>query len=170
MNVAKLDEIYPIFEDNVSETTTLGLHLHENQSLALSIALHFLKIRNPKRPIIIDASLLGMGRIPGNLCIEQIANELNGKSSNYCLNEIYEAIDKYISPIKSQIPWGYSPEYMISAKNNVNRNYSEFLKDGGLPLSRFPKALDYIKQNDTFGMRFNSKLASDCLDLFMVKA
>ena len=169
MNVAKLDEIYPIFEDNVFETTTLGLHLHENQSLALSIALHFLKIRNPKRPIIIDASLLGMGRIPGNLCIEQIANELNTLNlSNYCTTEIYEAIYKYIAPIKSQTPWGYSPEYMISAMSNVNRNYSEFLKDGGLPLSRFPEALNYIKQNDTFGMKFNSKLASKCLDLFKV--
>ena len=156
-------------EDNVFETTTLGLHLHENQSLALSIALHFLKIRNPKRPIIIDASLLGMGRIPGNLCIEQIANELNTLNlSNYCTTEIYEAIYKYIAPIKSQTPWGYSPEYMISAMSNVNRNYSEFLKDGGLPLSRFPEALNYIKQNDTFGMKFNSKLASKCLDLFKV--
>ena len=63
---------------------------------------------NPKRSILIDASLLGMGRVPGNLCIEQIIDHLNFEyGNNYRVEPVFDAVDDYIAPIKKKIPWGY---------------------------------------------------------------
>ena len=94
-----LTRIYGIVESHLDKDITIGLHLHENLGLAYSLAQHFLEIRRPTRKVNIDGSLLGMGRDPGNLCIEQIMDHLNAEyGANYHTEPALDAIDDFIAP------------------------------------------------------------------------
>ena len=128
MNIPDLHRIYTIIEDNLDEDIRIGIHLHENMSLAYGLAQEFLRIKNLDRKAMIDGSLLGMGRMPGNLCIEIIASHFNDNyDTDYNTDIIYDLIGKYIEPIKKVIPWGYSPAYYITALLNMHRSYAEYL-------------------------------------------
>lgn len=123
-----LTRLYYILDNNLSEDISIGIHLHANLGLAFSLMHHLLQIASPKRHIIIDASLLGMGKVPGNLCMEQAMKCMNDEyDRGYSLEAVYDAIDQYISPIRDRIPWGYSLPYAISAQCKVHRTYAEYL-------------------------------------------
>ena len=130
--------IHDIFENNLNLDVTIGVHLHENLSLSFSLAQKFLEIRNKDRDVIIDTSVLGMGRIPGNLPTElmmQLVNKKYGK--DYLIEKVLEVADKPISLIKKKIPWGYSPEYAFTALNRMHRSYAEYLvNDLGISLDK----------------------------------
>ncbi len=127
-----LIRLYSLCENNLDKDITIGLHLHENLSLSYSLAQEFLSIKSYDRKCIIDGSLLGMGRVPGNLCIELILDYLNNYfNKSYNLDPILDTIDDYIVPIKQKEPWGYSTAYSLSAKYNLHRNYAEFLLNKG---------------------------------------
>lgn len=128
MRISDLSHRYYLVESNLLPDITIGVHLHENLGLAYSLAQHFTQIASPKRNIVIDGSLLGMGRIPGNLCIEQIMDYMNNQfGTNYATEPVYDAVDDYIAPIKSKNPWGYSIPYALSAKYHLHRTYAEHL-------------------------------------------
>lgn len=128
MRLRDLTYKYSLVENNLDKDIIIGLHLHDNLGLAYSLAQQFLQMANPKRSILIDASLLGMGRVPGNLCIEQIMDHLNFEFGNsYNSEPVFDAVDDYIAPIKKQVPWGYAIPYALSAKYNLHRTYAEFL-------------------------------------------
>lgn len=123
-----LSKIYYLVESSLDPDIVIGLHLHENMGLAFSLAQHFLEIHNPKRKINIDCSLLGMGRTPGNLCIEQIMEHMNENyGTDYNTEPAYDACDDYIAPIKKKLPWGYATPYALSGKFGLHRTYAEFL-------------------------------------------
>lgn len=128
MRKSDLSERYYLVEHNLDKDITLGLHLHENLGLAYSLAQHFTDIAVPTRNITIDSSLLGMGRVPGNLCTEYIVDYLNNYyDKQYVTEPIFDAIDEYIQPIKDEKPWGYAIPYALSAKYDLHRTYAEYL-------------------------------------------
>ena len=119
---------YYLVEKHLAPDIRIGVHLHENLGLAYSLAQHFLEISSPVRDISIDGSLLGMGRVPGNLCIEQIMDHLNYQyGKNYSTEPAFDAIDDFIAPLKRNNPWGYSVPYALSGKYGLHRTYAEFL-------------------------------------------
>lgn len=128
MRLNDLAHRYYLVENNLSKDIAIGLHLHENLGLAYSLAQHFISIASPKRDIIIDGSLMGMGREPGNLCIEQIMDYMvNQFGMNYHLEPVYDLIDDYIVSIKNKHQWGYAIPYALSARYNLHRTYAEYL-------------------------------------------
>ena len=132
MRCSDLSHVYYMVDHNLDPDICIGVHLHENLGLAYSLAQHFLEIRNPKRNISIDGSLLGMGRVPGNLCIEQIMDHLNIEyGCSYSIEPALDAIDTCIAPIKAREPWGYSIPYSLSAKFGLHRTYAEYLAGRG---------------------------------------
>lgn len=132
MKRTDLIRLYSLCENNLNKDITIGLHLHENLSLSYSLAQEFLSIKSYDRKCVIDGSLLGMGRVPGNLCIELILDYLNNHYNKaYNLDPILDTIDDYIVPIKREEPWGYSTAYSLSAQYNLHRNYAEFLLNKG---------------------------------------
>lgn len=121
-----------LIDNNLAPSINLGLHLHENQSLSYSLAQAFIEMKPPKRGISVDGSLYGMGRIPGNLCIELIMEYMNrAHARGYNMEPVYDAIDAYIIDIKKRIPWGYSTAYALSAQHRVHRTFAEYLVDKG---------------------------------------
>ena len=75
-----------------------------------------------------------MGRIPGNLPIELIADYMNEYfGGHYNIDDLMDAIQDHIAPIKGNCAWGYTPAYFLSAKFNLHRNYAEhYLGKGDL--------------------------------------
>lgn len=137
MTKKELVRIYSLCENNLDENIVLGLHLHENMAQSFLLAQTFLEMKDPKRNCVLDASLNGMGRVPGNLCMELIMDYLNrsyGKS--YDIDPVLDAIEEYITPIKAREPWGYMAEYFLSAKYNLHRNYAEYLLSKGTLTTR----------------------------------
>lgn len=128
-----LDRIVSLVDNNLDKNIRVALHLHENMSLSCCFAQAFID-KHLTRPVAIDGSLMGMGRIPGNLPIELIAdycNDYGGKS--YDIDYLMDAIQDYIAPIKGTANWGYTPAYFLSARFNLHRNYTEhYLRKGDL--------------------------------------
>ncbi len=148
MTFSKLHHLYGMIEERLDKDIRIGLHLHENQSLSFGLAQEFLRIKDSGRAAVIDASLLGMGRIPGNLCIELIADYMNETFGRcYQMDKLYQLIGDQIQPIKEKIPWGYSPAYYITAKYGMHRSYAEWLLEkDDLRLTDIDHILQEIKE------------------------
>ena len=141
----ELSKILKEYHSNLDKKIKIGLHVHENLVLAFSLAKAFIDYIDDQRDIVIDGSLMGMGRIPGNLCVELIADYLNTKfEKHYKLENILELIDKIVTPIKNKISWGYSPAYFLSAKYRVHRSYSEHMLKLRIPLNKINEYLSQI--------------------------
>lgn len=126
-----LVRIYYMVDNNLDKNIVIGLHLHDNFSLAYSLAQDFVRLVK-NRKCVIDGSLLGMGREPGNLCLELITDYMvRIEGYDYDINPLLDAIDDYVTPIKNQRPWGYNIAYAMSARYNLHRNYAEYLLGKG---------------------------------------
>ena len=127
-----LQRIYSLLEHNLDQTIIIGLHLHENLALSYSLAQDFILMKASRRGSVIDGSMLGMGRVPGNLCLELIMDYMNRTQGTvYDVNPVLDGIDDHIVQLKQMEPWGYSTAYALSAKFNLHRNYAEFLLNKG---------------------------------------
>lgn len=128
MRQSDLGRIYYLIEHNLDKNIVLGVHLHENLGLAYSLGQYILNIVSPVRDVIIDGSLFGMGKVPGNLCIEQFMDYMNNEyDTSYAIEPVYDAIDEFIMPIYEHTKWGYSIPYALSAQCSVHRTYAEYL-------------------------------------------
>lgn len=141
--------IYSLIEHNLDKNIVIGLHLHENLALSYSLAQDFINMKASDRECVIDASMLGMGRSPGNLCMELIMDYMNKKQSGcYDVNPVLDGIDDHIARLKQIEPWGYNTAYALSAKYNLHRNYAEFLLDKGrLRAKQINQILASIEEN-----------------------
>ena len=128
-----LERIVSMADHNLAPDIRLALHLHENMALSFCLAQEFLD-KHLRRDLAVDGSLMGMGRIPGNLPIELIADYMNEYfGSHYNIDDLMDAIQDHIAPIKGDCAWGYTPAYFLSAKFNLHRNYAEhYLGKGDL--------------------------------------
>ena len=141
-------QIAEMYDANLKKCIKIGLHVHENMSSAFALAQHFIRTIGKNREIIVDGSLMGMGRAPGNLCTELICNYFNSEMGrNFGLPEILNLISNDIMPIKKDHKWGYSPEYFLSAKYRVHRSYAEYLSDREINLKRIDAVLSKIDHN-----------------------
>lgn len=160
-----LDRIVSLVDNNLEQEIGLALHLHENMSLSFFLAQSFID-KHLRRNISIDASLLGMGRTPGNLPIELIAEHLNEcDDAKYDIDSMMDAIQDYIAPLKGQTQWGYTPAYFLSAKYNLHRNYAEhFLSKGDLTNRNINFLLSQIESQ--YATVFDSEYADTLYENF----
>lgn len=132
MMKSDLQRIYSLAEHNLEKSIVIGLHLHENLAQSYSLAQEFLAMKSSERKSVIDGSMMGMGRVPGNLCIELIMDYMNRtRGSSYDVNPVLDGIDDHIAQLKKIEAWGYHTAYALSAKYNLHRNYAEFLLGKG---------------------------------------
>lgn len=161
-----LDRIATLVDHNLNKNIRLALHLHENMSLSCFLAQRFIDM-NMERPVSVDGSLMGMGRTPGNLPIELIADYLNDYcSANYDIDFMMDAIQDHISPIKGEIKWGYTPAYFLSAHFNLHRNYAEYyLNKGDLTNKDINRIL--ARCDSKMAARFDEKYAESLYQQYM---
>lgn len=149
MRLKKLEELCTIIEARLDSSIYLGLHLHENMQSSFLLAQYFLECVK-KRNVVVDSSLLGMGRNPGNLCTEMILDFMNtAYDKTYKLLPVLNVISSVIEPIKQKYPWGYSPAFYFSGKYEIHRSYAEyFLDKKDLGLDDIFILLTMIKERD----------------------
>lgn len=118
-----------LIDNNLKKDVKLGLHAHNNLQLAYSNAVTLVQaISDSDRELIIDSSVLGMGRGAGNLNTELFADYLvKNFHKDYEIKSLLDIIDNYISIIHKENYWGYSAAHYISAIYNCHPNYSTYL-------------------------------------------
>ncbi|MHC4723917.1 MAG: hypothetical protein ACYS9V_06650 [Planctomycetota bacterium] len=60
----------------------------------------------------VDGSLFGIGRGPGNCCLELLIGFL--KNPKFDLSSILQVLQDYMLPMREEIEWGYIIPYMIT--------------------------------------------------------
>lgn len=131
-----LDDLIHIFEQLdmlLDKKIKIGLHSHDNLGLSNALAeLMVMLSKKHNRDIIIDGSLMGMGRGAGNASTELLAAYLNEKcGANYNIPILLDTIDKYISPMREAVYWGYDlPMYVCGVAHAHVDNVYHLQKSG----------------------------------------
>lgn len=119
-----------LLDNLLNKDIKLGLHLHNNLSSSFSTAQILIQTKSRFNDIIIDTSLNGMGRAPGNLKTELLTYYLNFEKKNkYNLKYIYDLIESDIKTLSKNYNWDLNFIYSISAFEKVHRTYAEYLID-----------------------------------------
>ncbi len=124
MSTEDTNKLYRIYNSQLSDDIVVGFHPHNNIMLALANSLSFINQKDNRKKML-DATIGGIGRGAGNLCLETIMPYLD--YDNYSLLSVFGIIDKVIKPIYNQHPWGYSIPYYISGLKCCHPNYAKYL-------------------------------------------
>lgn len=129
MYPADIRRFFYLIDHNLNIDIKMGFHAHNNLQQAFNNAQELIGISG-MRSIIIDASVMGMGRGAGNLCTELICNYINEViDKTYDAIPIFRIIDNYISILKKEFSWGYSAAYYLAGIKRCHPNYAKFLLD-----------------------------------------
>jgi len=115
MYLEDLVHIFKQMDNLLDKNIKIGLHSHDNLGLSSALAETMVMLsKEYDRDIIVDGSLMGMGRGAGNASTELIASYLNEKcGANYNIAVLLDTIDKYINPLRKTVHWGYDlPMYV----------------------------------------------------------
>jgi 4-hydroxy 2-oxovalerate aldolase len=122
--------IFNLLDHNLRKNVSIGLHSHNNMQLSFALSQRFTEISQGKRNVIIDCSILGMGRGAGNTPTELVVNYLNAKWNGYQynLNALLDLIDIYMLPIRKYHTWGYDiPNYIAGIYSSHVHNVTYLL-------------------------------------------
>lgn len=118
-----------MIEHNLAEGICVGFHSHNNLQLAYANAQTLADLQTC-RSLIIDSSIMGMGRGAGNLNTELFLDYLNDNAGGqYQVKPLLRAIDRVLNGFYQQNYWGYSLPNYLSASHNVHPNYALFLAE-----------------------------------------
>jgi 4-hydroxy 2-oxovalerate aldolase len=142
-----MSRILNLVDHNLISTMALGFHSHNNLQLSYSNAMTMLQFPTT-RDIMIDCSIMGMGKGAGNINTELLLEHLNlfyGK--NYNISPLLEVIDKVINQLHDEFYWGYAPEYYLSSANHCTPSYaSHFYNKHMLPIDQVGELLGLIDE------------------------
>lgn len=123
----ELMRLFQLADNNLAKDIKIGFHSHNNLQLAFANAQELIRAFTD-REIILDASVLGMGRGAGNLCTELIAEYMNEiLKADYDVTALLEIVDNYLIGIKEKYSWGYTIPYYIAAVHKCHPNYAIYL-------------------------------------------
>ncbi len=136
----------------------LGYHAHNNMQQAVSNMVAICE--HPWRhELMLDASVMGIGRGAGNLCLELLETYLNENFGGaYRVDNIFACAEKYIQPIFQTSPWGYSIPYLLSALNGRNPTYVGVFTAAGLSTPEMAAAFSRLRACSE-GIRFDPAVA-----------
>lgn len=142
-----MKRVLNLVDHNLISTMILGFHSHNNLQMSYSNAVELIQFPT-NRNIMLDSSIMGMGKGAGNLNTELILEHLNlfyGK--HYNIAPLLEVIDKVINQLHSEFYWGYAPEYYLSASNQCTPSYaSHFYNKHMLPIDQVAELLGLISE------------------------
>ena len=154
---SKMTSYAEVYDANLSEGILLGFHAHNNmqQAFTNSVALCEHKW---KHDLILDASVMGMGRGAGNLNLELILNYLKSKqTNNYNLSPIIEVADKYIAKYMDVCKWGYSIPYFLSALTGRNPSFVNYMLEKNVSSIQMEKIFNEMLTENQ-GIIFDTEL------------
>lgn len=136
-----------LVDHNLIPSMTIGFHSHNNLQLSYSNAMAMLQFPTP-RDLILDCSIMGMGKGAGNLNTELLLEHLNiFYDKQYNITPLLEVIDKVINQLHDEFYWGYAPEYYLSSANHCTPSYaSHFYNKHMLPIDQVGELLSKIAE------------------------
>ena len=146
MHPNDMSRVLNLVDHNLIPTMTLGFHSHNNLQMSYSNAIEMLKFPT-NRNLMLDCSIMGMGKGAGNLNTELLLEHLNlYYGQDYKIAPLLEIIDKVINQLHSEFYWGYAPEYYLSAANQCTPSYaSHFYNKHMLPIDQVGELLGMIE-------------------------
>ena len=136
-----------LVDHNLISSMKIGFHSHNNLQLSYSNAMAMLQFPTT-RDVILDCSIMGMGKGAGNLNTELLLEHLNlfyGKKYN--IAPLLEVIDKVINQLHGEFYWGYAPEYYLSSAHHCTPSYaSHFYNKHMLPIDQVGELLGMISE------------------------
>ncbi|MBE5958150.1 MAG: pyruvate carboxyltransferase [Lachnospiraceae bacterium] len=142
-----MNRILNLVDNNLIKSMTLGFHSHNNLQMSYSNAVALLQFPT-NRNLMLDCSIMGMGKGAGNLNTELLLEHLNlyyGK--HYNIFPLLEVIDKVINQLHSEFYWGYAVEYYLSSVNHCTPSYaSHFYNKHMLPIDQVGELLSEIAE------------------------
>lgn len=104
----QIEYLVKLYREHLPENIEIGIHCHNNQQLAFSNTIEGI-IHNAN---YVDGSLLGIGRGPGNCCLELLLGFL--KNPKFKLSPVLKILQDYMLPMREEIEWGYIIPYMLT--------------------------------------------------------
>jgi 4-hydroxy 2-oxovalerate aldolase len=102
---------------------TIGIHTHNNRQLAFANTIQAIV----DGANMLDGSVFGIGRGPGNCCIELLLSFL--QNPKYNVRPVLQLIqDKYLA-LSKEIEWGYIIPYMITGVLNEHPRVAIAFRD-----------------------------------------
>ncbi len=152
--------IMNLVDYNLSKNISIGFHSHNNLQLSYSNAISLLQFVT-NREIILDSSIMGMGKGAGNLNTELLLEHLNlNYDKNYLLSPLLEVIDKVVNQLHTEYYWGYAVEYYLSSVNHCTPSYaSYFYNKHMLPIQQVGELLSLIREDKKIS--FDATYAED---------
>ena len=114
---------------------TIGIHTHNNRQLAFANTVQAII----DQANILDASVYGIGRGPGNCPLELLLSFL--KNPKFSLRPVLQLIQEQYLPLSREIEWGYIIPYMITGVLNEHPRVAIAFRDS-------PQKDDYVKFYD----------------------
>ena len=102
---------------------TVGIHTHNNRQLAFSNTIQAII----NGATMLDASVYGIGRGPGNCCLELLLTFL--QNPKFRLRPVLELIQNHYLPLREKIEWGYIIPYMITGMLNEHPRVAIAFRD-----------------------------------------
>lgn len=121
---------------------SIGCHLHDNMSYALANTMEAVDAG----AVIVDSTIQGMGRGPGNVRTEYVVMELAKRGlTNARVNPLVNLVEHDFAAMKMEYGWGSSLYYFQSANLSVHPTYvMELTKDERYSPSEIVSALDRL--------------------------
>ncbi|MCD7954222.1 MAG: aldolase catalytic domain-containing protein [Lachnospiraceae bacterium] len=156
-----MSRILNLVDHNLIPSMTLGFHSHNNLQMSYSNACALLQFPT-NRNLMLDSSIMGMGKGAGNLNTELLLEHLNlyyGKQ--YRIAPLLEVMDKVLNQLHDEYYWGYAPEYYLSSANHCTPSYaSHFYNKHMLPIDQVGELLGMIAEEKkiSFDKNYAEKL------------
>lgn len=168
MDMMDLVHIFEQVDRLLNKDIKIGLHSHDNLGLSCALAERMIELAEKAgRDIIVDGSLLGMGRGAGNAKTELLADYLNKHcGKKYDIAKLLETIDRYITPLPSNIQWGYDlPMYICGTRHAHVDNVYHLEKEHGCTANEMYDVLGLLQpaQRTRYGTGY-SKTDFSALD------
>lgn len=124
-------DLAKLFDTYLSKDIDLGMHTHNNMELAFANTISFLETaKDFERNIVVDGSLMGMGRGAGNTPTELLADYLNKyHKKKYNIDIILLLIDNFMVKYKKKYDWGYEPHLAVAGMMESHINNISYLRE-----------------------------------------
>ena len=124
----------------------VGIHAHNNIGQALLNTMNSIEVGCSW----LDATILGMGRGPGNTDIEELLISLMPNyRDDINLIPIINHSNKWFTELKEKYEWGKNRYYFLSGKYKIHPSYiQEMLSDSRYSSAEIVGAIDYLKNDE----------------------
>lgn len=153
---------YDYLDKKLKDEIRMGFHAHNNFQLAYSNALRFMK-HIDKRNVLVDGTIMGMGKSAGNAPLELLMFSLNNLyGTDYNIAPILTLMNDIFVPYSQTLKWGYQLDFFVCGKNRVHPSYVAFLRKHSIPIRKIDEICSKIDSKKA--LLYDEKYAETLLE------